>query len=67
MAPHDRLGRILLGGDISVFDIGSISEGDFYVKFFLRNKSDGFKFVLCTIYGPHKKEAFLRVSTLLFP
>jgi hypothetical protein len=60
MAPHDRLGRILLGVDLSVFDIGSIFEGDFYVKFFLRNKSDGFKFVLYTIYGPaQQQKAFL--------
>jgi hypothetical protein len=38
--------------DLCVFDIGAIAEGDFYVSFTLRCKSDGFKFVLYTIYGP---------------
>ena len=42
MAPHGRFGGILLGVDLGVFDIGAIDEGDFYVKFLLRNKSDGF-------------------------
>jgi len=36
MAPHGRSGGILLGVDLTVFDIGSIDEGDFYVKFTLR-------------------------------
>ena len=37
-------------------------EGDIYVKFLLRNKSDGFKFNLYTVYGPaqqQNKEVFL--------
>jgi len=47
---------------LRVYDIGSIDEGDFYIKFFLRNKSDGFKFVLYMVYGPaqqQNKEDFL--------
>jgi hypothetical protein len=36
MAPHGRSGGILLGVDLSVFDIGAIDEGDFYVNFTLR-------------------------------
>jgi hypothetical protein len=51
MAPHGRSGGILLGVDLSVFDIGAIDEGDFYVKFTLRYKSTDFKFVLYSIYG----------------
>jgi hypothetical protein len=51
-APHGRSGGILLGVDLSVFDIGAIDEGDFYVKFTLRYKSTDFKFVLYSIYGP---------------
>ena len=50
MAPHGRSGSILLGVDLQVFDIGAIAEGDFYVKFTLRCKNDGFKFVLYTVY-----------------
>jgi exonuclease III len=62
MAPHGRSGGILLGVDLSVFDIGAIDEGDFYVKFTLRYKSTDFKFVLYSIYGPaqlQNKGAFL--------
>ena len=62
MAPHGRSGGILLGADLNYFDIGAIDEGDFYVKFILRDKSDGFKFALYVVYGPaqhNNKEAFL--------
>ena len=62
MAPHGRSGGILLGVDLDVFDIGAIDECDIYVKSLLRNKSDGFKFNLYTVYGPaqqQNKEAFL--------
>jgi hypothetical protein len=62
MAPHGRSGGILLGVDMNVFDIGAISEGDFYVKFTLRCKTNGFKFVLYSVYGPAQhqyKSAFL--------
>lgn len=40
-----------LGVDLEVFDISSIDEGDFYVKFHLRNRADGFQWVLIAIYG----------------
>jgi exonuclease III len=62
MATHGRSGGILLGVDLSVFDIGAINEGDFYVKFTLRYKSTDFKFVLYSIYGltqSQNKGAFL--------
>jgi len=41
--PHGRSGGILLGVDVDVLDIGSIEEGDFFVKFHLRNKRDDFQ------------------------
>jgi hypothetical protein len=56
MAPHGRLGGILLGMDLSVFDICAIDEGDFFVKFTLRYKSTDFKFVLYSIYGPAQSQ-----------
>jgi exonuclease III len=62
MAPHGRSGGILLGVDLMIFDIGAISEGDFYVKFTLRCKANDFKFVLYAVYGPAQcpnKGAFL--------
>jgi hypothetical protein len=60
--PNGRSGGILLGADLNHFDIGAIDEGDFYVKFLLRDKSNGFKFALYVVYGPaqlHDKHAFL--------
>ena len=61
MAPHGRSRGILLDVYLQVFDIGAIAEEDFYVKFTLRCKIDGFKFVLYTVYGPaqyQNKQAF---------
>jgi hypothetical protein len=62
LAPEGHSSGILLGADLDVFDIGAIDEGDFYVKLILRDKLDGFKFVLYGVYGPvqqNRKEAFL--------
>jgi hypothetical protein len=60
-APHGRSGGMLLGVDQQQFDIGSIDEGDHYIKFQLCNKSDGFKWALVAVYGPaqaNHKETF---------
>jgi hypothetical protein len=43
---------MLLGVNLSVFDIGAIFEGDFYSKFLLKNKEDGFTWALYVVYGP---------------
>jgi exonuclease III len=61
-APHGRSGGLLLGVNLDVFDIGSIDEGDFFIKFRLRNKKDDFHWVLVAVYGaaqPEYKEVFL--------
>jgi hypothetical protein len=60
--PHGRSGGILLGINHVVFYIGGNDKGDFYVKFLLRNKEDGFKWVVIAVYGAAQdgfKEAFL--------
>jgi hypothetical protein len=47
---------------VVVYDIGSIDEGDFYVKFHLCTKDDSFKWALIAIYGPAQvglKEQYL--------
>jgi hypothetical protein len=41
---------MLLGVDLQCFDIGSIDEGDHYIKFHRSNKTDEFKWAL--VYGP---------------
>jgi exonuclease III len=60
--PNGRSGGMLLGIDLQYFDIGSIDEGDHYIKFHLSNKADEFKWVLVMVYGPvqdDRKENFL--------
>jgi hypothetical protein len=61
-APHGRSSGMLLGVDQQLFDIGSIDEGEFYIKFQLCNKSYGFKWALVSVYGlaqADQKEKFL--------
>ena len=52
----------LLRINLLTFDIGEIEEGDFFVKFKIRNKDDGFQWLLVSVYGaaqPSLKESFL--------
>jgi hypothetical protein len=43
---------MMLGVNPGVYDIGAIDDGDFYCKFRLRNKEDGFIWTLFAVYGP---------------
>jgi hypothetical protein len=54
--PRGRSGGILLGIDLSRFDIGAIEEGVFFVKFYLCNKEDSFKWALVAVYGPAQED-----------
>jgi hypothetical protein len=45
--PHGRSRRILLGVNLDFFDIGSIADGGFFIKFHLRIKIDGFQWFFC--------------------
>ena len=40
----------------TVMDLSFIVEGEFFIKFHLRNKSDDFKWILMAIYGPAQDE-----------
>jgi hypothetical protein len=40
----------LLGVNLDVLDVGSIDDGDFFVKFRLRDRRRDFKWVLVAIY-----------------
>jgi hypothetical protein len=40
--PHGRSGGMFVGVNILTFDIGEIKEEDYFVKFKIRNKIDGF-------------------------
>ncbi|KAG2632796.1 hypothetical protein PVAP13_2NG128603, partial [Panicum virgatum] len=60
--PSGRSGGILLGVDLSVFVVESTQVGDFFVKFIVKNKCDGFRWVLMAVYGaaqPEHKDSFL--------
>ena len=60
--PRGRSGGILLGVDLSVFVVESTQVGDFFVKFIVKNKCDGFRWVLMAVYGaaqPEHKDSFL--------
>ena len=44
------------------FEVESIIDGDYYIKFVLRNKVDGFRWALLSVYGAAQeehKESFL--------
>jgi len=50
------------GIDALNLELSSIVEGEFFIKFHLRNKSDDFKWILMAVYGPAQddfKPAFL--------
>ncbi|KAJ1277053.1 hypothetical protein BS78_05G264400 [Paspalum vaginatum] len=60
--PTGRSGGMLVGVNLLTYDIGEIEEGIFFVKFKLRNKSDGYQWLLVSVYGPAQqdsKDAFL--------
>jgi hypothetical protein len=62
MPPKGRSGGMILGVNLTIFDIGDIDERDFYSKFRLRNKPDVFVWSLFVVHGPAQndlKSAFL--------
>ena len=51
LPPHGRSGGILVGFDVRDISVQSIVSGDFCVKFQVKNKLDGFSWVLVVVYG----------------
>ena len=61
-APVGHSGGMLVGVNLTTFDIGEIEEGEFFVHFKLRNREDNFIWNLVSVYGPAQpdlKEKFL--------
>jgi hypothetical protein len=61
-APRGRSGGILLGVNLEELDVGGIDDGEFFVKFRVRDKVSDFKWVLVAVYGaaqPEFKDSFL--------
>jgi len=46
-----RSGGILLGVNSLILDLSLIVEGDFFIKFHLRNRQNDFKWILMAVYG----------------
>jgi hypothetical protein len=50
-SPHGGSGGMLLGINLVTSDIGEIEEGEFFIRFKLRNKENDFKFIWCQYMG----------------
>jgi hypothetical protein len=51
-----------MGANIDLLDVGSVEDGDFFVKFRVRDRKGDFNWVLVAVYGaaqPVFKELFL--------
>lgn len=46
----------MLGVNAIEYDISLIVEGEFYIKFYLCNKSDNFKWILMAVYDPAQED-----------
>jgi len=47
---------MLMGINRESFEVESIIDGDYYIKFVLRNKVDGFRWALLSVYGVAQEE-----------
>ena len=52
MAPRGRSGGMILGINLLSFDIRKIEEGDFFIRFKVRQREDDSKFNFISVYGP---------------
>jgi hypothetical protein len=54
--PKGHSGGILVGVNLEKFDVQNIVQGDFYLKFKLKNKADNFEWLLILVYGAAQEE-----------
>lgn len=54
--PQGRSGGMLVGVNLLTCDIGETEEGEFFVRFKVRNKEDGFVSNLVSVYGAAQEE-----------
>ena len=48
--------RMLMGINQGCFEIENIVDGDYHIKFVLKNKVDGFRWALLSVYGAAQEE-----------
>ena len=56
LPPRGSLGGVLLGVNSLILDLSLIVEGEFFIKFHLRNRQDDFKWILMAVYGPAQED-----------
>ena len=54
--PRGMSGGMLMGINRESFEVENIIDGDYYIKFVLRNKVDGFRWALLSVYGVAQEE-----------
>ena len=67
--PRGMSGGMLMGINQGCFEIENIEDGDYHIKFLIKNKVDGFRWVYCMCIVQHKKSTentSIRVSTSLY-
>jgi hypothetical protein len=42
---------MLMGINQGYFKVQSIEDGDYHIKFIIKNKTDGFRWALLSVYG----------------
>ena len=47
---------MLMGINQDCFEVENIVDGDYHIKFVLRNKIDGFRWALLSVYGAAQEE-----------
>ena len=47
---------MLMGINKDCFEVENIVDGDYHIKFVLRNKIDGFRWALLSVYGAAQEE-----------
>ena len=50
------LGGMLMGINQCCFEIENIEDGDYHIKFLIKNKVDGFRWALLSVYGAAQEE-----------
>ena len=51
LPPQGRSGGMLIGVNMTTIQVMNVEVGDFCVKLYVKSKSDGFEWVLVSVYG----------------
>ena len=54
--PQGISGGMLMGINQGCFEIENIEDGDYHIKFLIKNKVDGFRWALLSVYGAAQEE-----------